>query len=628
MCGVIGLVFEKPTTEIIPTLLENIKAIDDRGYDNCGVVIQNSEGAICYKTVGKAYELAAQIKASEKTLLATTGLAHTRWATHGNKEDVRNAHPHTDTSQNIWIVHNGTLENYKELRRALLSEAEINKRFTCEFVTDDNDSEVIAHLVALNKLKSGDFLEAVKMTCAELQGAFALLAIDNREPDRVICAKNLSTTMVMINETEFKGFASDLTAFSEMMNEVDTQRVPDNKIVDYRDGKFYLHSLDGEYEGAANSFTRVSLEELKAYKGNYNTFMLKEMMEQAEKVAQAMSGRILTERGLVELGGIKEYNELLKPINKIILIATGSSYYAAQIGAMYFRKFTGIEAQAVLSGEFEWSYPLITPKTAIIGVSQSGETADTVKALNYAKSKSPGVVLGIVNNIMSQIGDLTTAGVTMKAGKEKGVAATKTVTNQILAMLMLALYWSQLKRCDLIQHSVYLDELSRLPDLISRMLANRPKIQRLASEYAGLEHIMLFGKGFDYPIALEGALKIKEICRVPAMGHSTEDAKHGPIAMANSNLLCIALAPDNEHYLQTEHVVSEFVGNNAKMIVIVSEGNYRLDLADEIIFIPKVSSWLTPFMNLLFMQLFSYYLCLEKGFNADKPANLAKAVTV
>ena len=628
MCGVIGLVYEKPTNQIIPTLLQNIESIDDRGYDNCGVVIQNPNGAIHFKTVGKAQELAAKITEQDHSLEATTGLAHTRWATHGNKENVLNAHPHTDTTRNIWIVHNGTLENYKELRRALVNEASVNEKFICEFLTTDNDSEVIAHLLALNKLKSGDLLEAVKMTCAELQGAFALLVMDNREPGRIICAKNLSTTMLMINETEFKGFASDLTAFSEMMNEVDTQRVEDNKIVDYHDGEFHVHSLDGEYEGAAKSFARVSLEELKAYKGDYPTFMLKEIMEQAEKVTQAMQGRILTKRGIVELGGIKEYDECLRPINKIYLLATGSSHYAAQIGAMYFRKFAGVEATAILSGEFIHHYPLIDDRTAIIGVSQSGETADTVRALNYAKAQNPGVVLGIVNNVVSQIADLTTAGVTMKAGKEKGVAATKTVMNQLLAMLMLALYWSQLRGSDLIEHSLYLDEVSRLPDHIARMLTNRKKIERLAKDYASVPNLMLFGKGFDYPIALEGALKIKEICRVPAMGHSTEDAKHGPIAMADANLLCVALAPDNDSYKQTEHVISEFLGNNAKVVALVTEGNRKMDKADEVLFIPEVPEYLTPFMNLIFMQLFSYYLCTEKGFNADKPANLAKAVTV
>jgi glucosamine--fructose-6-phosphate aminotransferase (isomerizing) len=623
MCGIVGYIGKKNAKEF---LIEGLRRLEYRGYDSAGLSLIEKGKIKTVKAVGKVAEL--EKKCSGKNLTSVLGIAHTRWATHG-KPAEKNAHPHQDCSANISLVHNGIIENYLELKEYLVEKGHVFR--------SETDSEVIAHLLE-EEMKTRDFETAFLATLKHLKGTYGLAVACAQEPEKMLAARMGSPLVIGVGQparnaptTEGRDaggedymIASDVSA---MVGHV-------QRIVYLEDGEVAVIEQGG-YRVKTNGNKLLEKEELElewseeqAQKGGYPHFMLKEIFEQPKSFEDALRGRLLVEEGMARLGGLREVEKRLRKIQRLVIVSCGTSYHAGLVGEYMLEEYAGIPVEVEFASEFRYRKPLIDDKTAVLAISQSGETADTLAAIREAKNKG-ALTLGIVNVVGSTIARETDAGVYNHAGPEVSVASTKAFTSQLAILALLTLYLGRQREMSLVTGKRIAQELKQLPVLMEKVLVQAEAIKKMARKYKNASHFLYLGRKYNFPIAYEGALKIKEIAYVPAQGYPTGEMKHGPIALIDPSMLCLFIAPEDSVYEKSVSGLEEIRARGGKVIVITTEGNEVLrKKANDVIFIPKTLEMLTPILSVIPLQLFAYYASAAQGYDVDKPRNLAKSVTV
>lgn len=618
MCGIVGYFGKRPARDF---LLEGLKRLEYRGYDSAGIaVIQNKTSnrkdtkeeirIQTVRSVGKVSELEKKLNGNIDGFI---GIAHTRWATHG-KPSEKNAHPHKDCSGNVAVVHNGIIENYRELKEILEKQGH---RFRSE-----TDTEVIAHLLE-EEMKKFPFEEAFVKTLKQLKGAYGIVAISAKDPGVMLAARQSSPLVLGIGDGEMF-IASDVSA---MVGDV-------KRIVYLDDGEITVIGKDG-YVVKTFTSRKKDKEELTlewdktvAEHSGYPHFMLKEIFEQPKSFADALRGRLLPEDGMARLGGLRAVEKRLRSINRIVIVSCGTSYHSGLVGEYMLEEYAGIPTEVEMASEFRYRKPMLDKKTAVIAISQSGETADTLAAIREAKEKG-ALTIGIVNVVGSTIARETDAGVYCHAGPEISVASTKAFTSQLAILSLLTLYLGRQRGLSLVMGKRIAKELTLIPKHMEQVLAQAKEIKKLAKKYAKQSHYLYLGRKYNFPNSLEGALKIKEIAYVPAQGYPTGEMKHGPIALIDSSVVSMMVMPHDSVYEKNMSGMEEILARGGKVIAIATVGDTALiKKATATIFIPKTLEMLTPLLAVLPLQLFAYYVAVERGYDIDKPRNLAKSVTV
>ncbi|MDD5396819.1 MAG: glutamine--fructose-6-phosphate transaminase (isomerizing) [Candidatus Moranbacteria bacterium] len=623
MCGIVGYVGKK---EAAPILLDGLRRLEYRGYDSAGISIIENGKIVTVKATGKVVEL--QNKIGEKKMASKIGIAHTRWATHGKPCD-KNSHPHTDCKGNISIVHNGIIENYLELKDQLQKKGH---KFTSE-----TDSEVVAHLIEEFSQKPAstrgddrsstrgglDFRGAVLESLKLIKGTYGLAILDRNCPEQMIVARLGSPLLLGVGKDEFI-VASDASAIVQYTD----------KVVYLEDGEMAVVSADNfEVFNVKNKLIKKEISKLdwdieQAQKNGYAHFMLKETFEQPESIANAMRGRISKTDGMARLGGLRDVEEKLKDINRIIIVSCGTSYNAGLIGEYMLEEYAGIPVEVEYASEFRYRKPLLDKRTAVIAISQSGETADTLAAIREAKNKG-ALTLGIINTVGSTIARETDAGIYNHAGPEIGVASTKAFTSQLTILTLLTVFLGRQRDMSLVTGKRILSELEKIPKHINEILSGDKEIKKIAKKYANFSDFLYMGRKYNFPIALEGALKIKEISYVHAEGYASGEMKHGPIALIDENFPSLFVAPRDSVYEKNISGMQEIKARSGKIIAIATKGDKEISKhASDVIYIPKTLEMLTPLLAVIPLQLLAYYVGISKGYDVDKPRNLAKSVTV
>lgn len=606
MCGIVGYLGEK---NVENTLLEGLKRLEYRGYDSSGIALVESGKIKLTKSLGRIKNLEEKLTPDNK---AKVGICHTRWATHGQPSEA-NAHPHTSCDGNIALVHNGIIENYQEIKSDLAKKGH-------KFVSE-TDTEVLAHLI--EELYTGDLLCAVNEALSIVRGTYGIAVISAQEPDRIIAARMGSPLILGVGNNE-NFVASDVSAFLGHTNQV--VYLNDGEIVDVRKKEFTLYDLKNNKLACKIDKVEWTLEESE--KGGFEHFMLKEIMEQPDVVRNSSRGRIILEEGNVMLGGLKTVEEKLKEIKRIIIVACGTARYAAMVGEYMLEEFAGIPVEVEYASEFRYRNTVIDENTAVIAVSQSGETVDTLAALREARLKG-ALTLGIVNSVGSTIARETEAGVYNHAGPEIAVASTKAFTSQLTVLALVTVMLGRQRGMSLETGKEILTELTHLPEKIEKVLKNTEEIKKIAKKYAKSENFMFLGRKYCFPLAEEGALKLKEISYIHAEGYASGEMKHGPIALIEPSFPTFAIIPEDSVYEKGVSNIEEIRARSGKIIALTTEGNKKLaEIADDTIYVPKTIEMLTPLVAVAPLQLFAYYVAIERGLDVDKPRNLAKSVTV
>ncbi len=618
MCGIVGYIGKQ---EAAPVLLDGIKGLEYRGYDSAGMAIlesgiKNEELRVrCIKAVGRVSNLENKLRSQD--LSGNLGIVHSRWATHGGVTE-ENAHPHSDCGGNIWLVHNGIIENFKELKEELLSRGH---KFSSE-----TDTEVLTHMIeemTNEKSEMRNLEEAVRLALRRVKGAYGLAIMDRREPEKLVAVRNSSPLLLGLVDDEYI-VASDASAVLKRTK----------KIIYLNDGEMAILSPDGH---KVTNFDNQTLarepEELdwsleSAQKGGYPHFMLKEIFEQPEAIENSIRGRLLPDQGRAKLGGLADIKNKLRDVERIHIAACGTAYLAGRVGEYSLEEYAGIPTEVDLASEFRYRKPVFGKKDLMLVISQSGETADTLAALKEAKEK--GVLsAGIVNVVGSTLARETDAGVYQHIGPEIGVASTKAFTSQVAILNLLALFLGRQRGMSLVTGQRICEELQNLPDLIRLILERAENIKAIAEKYQDYNNFFYIGRKYNMPTALEGALKLKEISYVHAEGYGAGELKHGPIAMIDENFPTIAIAPSDSVYEKMVSNIQEIKARKGPVIAIATEGNGDLEtLADDVIYIPKTLEMLTPILATIPLQLFAYHFAVLRGNDVDKPRNLAKSVTV
>jgi len=610
MCGIVGYIGEK---NCVPILINGLKRLEYRGYDSAGIGIIDNGKSEVVKKKGKVSVLEKEI--SKLNLNTKLGIAHTRWATHGQPNEV-NAHPHFNTDKSIFVIHNGIIENYRTIREALKKKGYV-------FVTE-TDSEVIPHLID-NFIKSGmSLFDASKAALAEIEGTYGLAIVYTGEPDKIIAARKGSPLVLGIGNGE-NFLASDVSAIVAHTNQV--VYLEDGEVVEIFKDKFITKNLeeDDEIEKEVHEIS-MTIDELD--KGGYAHFMLKEIMEQPESVCNSMRGRIIEKNGTAKLGGLENVAEQLSNSKRIIISACGTSWHAGLVGEYMFEQFARIPTEVEYASEFRYRNPIVNKDDAIIFISQSGETADTLAALREAKIRG-ALCIGICNVVGSSIARETHAGVYTHAGSEIGVASTKAFTSQLVVLSLITLLIARKKNMSLVDGKNIAKELDAIPGKISKILQLNDEIEKIAEHFKDAKNFLYLGRGYNFPVALEGALKLKEISYIHAEGYPAAEMKHGPIALIDDNMPAIFIAPKDSTYDKIISNIQEVKARNGKIIAIASEGDDTIDeLVDFSIKIPDTIRMLTPLLTAIPLQLLAYHIAVKKGLNVDQPRNLAKSVTV
>ncbi|MEX2032953.1 MAG: glutamine--fructose-6-phosphate transaminase (isomerizing) [Candidatus Colwellbacteria bacterium] len=612
MCGIVGYLGKN---KAVPVLLAGLHALEYRGYDSAGLAVFDKENVICEKAVGTVAALEAKL-AGKKEIGDGLGIAHTRWATHGGVTEI-NAHPHTDCGSNIYLVHNGIIENYKELREKL---NEGKHQFKSE-----TDTEVIAHLI--EKIKNEDknipLEEAVRLALGKVRGTYGLVVIDKREPKKIVAARNFSPLIFGLGQGEFI-IASDATPIMKFTNKV--IYLNDGEIATITPAGYRIQTIEKEAVKRAPEELDWDLE--VAEKGNFAHFMLKEINEEPEAVRNSIRGRINLEEGKAVLGGLMDVKDELRKINRLHLCACGSAYLAGKVGAYMLEEYAGVPVEIEFGSEMRYRKPIFEKSDAFLAVSQSGETADTLASLYEAKEKEI-LTLGIVNAIGSTMSRETDAGVYQHIGPEVAVASTKSFVSQVAILALLTLFLGRKKNMSLVMGQRIATELQRLPALMDKILTQQNLIKELADKYADYDDLLYLGRKYNYPVALEGALKIKEIAYVHAEGYASGEMKHGPIALVDKKFPSIVIAPHDSVYEKNLSNMEELKARGGPVVAIATEGDNEIGkIADDVFYIPKTLEMLTPILAVVPLHLFAYYVALKRGHNVDRPRNLAKSVTV
>lgn len=608
MCGIVGSIGGRPVKDL---LIEGLHRLEYRGYDSAGIALIEKGTLKRVRALGKVENLEKKIDTSN--FAATVGIAHTRWATHG-KPSEKNAHPHTDCSGSIALVHNGIIENYAELKQKLTKRGH---RFVSE-----TDTEVVAHLIEEYAKKTESFETAFAQAIKELRGTYGLAVISVHEPEKLFVARMGSPLLLGVG-TDTYFVASDVSAIL-----AHTKRV-----VYLEDGERAMITRDGYTVKSGNrvstkSETTIEWSDREAKRGGYPHFMLKEIFDQPESVADALRGRLIPTEGTAKLGGLREVEKRLDTIKRIIIVSCGTSYHAGLVGEYMLEEYAGIPVEVEFASEFRYRKPLLDKHTAVLALSQSGETADTLAAIREAKAKG-ALTLGIVNVVGSTIARETDAGVYNHAGPEVSVASTKAFTSQLAILVLFTLYLGRRRNLSLVMGQRIARELTRLPRYIESVLAQSDKIKKLAKKYLNRTHYLYLGRKYNFPIAYEGALKIKEIAYVAAQGYATGEMKHGPIALIDRDSLTVLVAPVDSVYEKSISGLEEIRARGGTVIAITTIGNTALlQKADAVISIPKTLEILTPILSVIPLQLLAYYTSVAKGYDVDRPRNLAKSVTV
>lgn len=606
MCGIVGYCGPRETSDV---LLQGLKRLEYRGYDSAGICVAQADGLKIVKRVGKLREL---MQAVDHSFKGSFGIGHTRWATHGGITEA-NAHPHLDQSGKIALVHNGIIENYEILKRRL---EEKGYRFKSE-----TDTEVIVQLIA--DLYQGDFEEAVRQTLGLLKGTYGLAILHADHPDTIIAARNGSPLVIGLGENEMF-LASDVSAMVAYTRQVVYLEDGDMAVIDrsgYRLNNRYSGTIDKKIETIG-----YQLEEIE--KGSFPHFMLKEIYEQVQSIPRAFQGRIDHENATAKLGGLNMKSQQLLHIDRIKVIAAGTSWHAGMVGAYLLESLARVPTQVELSSEVRYRNPIIEKNCLYFAVSQSGETADTLFAMRELQRKG-ATVLGVVNAVGSTIARESNGGVYIHSGPEIAVASTKAFTSQVTVFYLLALMFARLRHLSWPDGKKFISDLESMPAKVAQALEQAPHIQTLAKKYAQYKDFLFLGRGINFPVALEGALKLKEISYIHAEGFSAAEIKHGPIALINPETPSLFLVPNDSLRDKVISNINEVKGRGGPVIAVCEEGDTEVRrLADDIITVPSVSEYFTPLVMVVPLQLFSYYCALELGRDVDQPRNLAKSVTV
>lgn len=609
MCGIVGYIGKK---EALPILVKGLRRLEYRGYDSAGVAIFDADSAIIkrIRAVGKIDNLAEQLKS--ESAAGTVGIAHTRWATHGGVTE-ENAHPHTDCTGKIVLVHNGIIENYRELKKMLAAKQHVFKTET--------DTEVLVHLIESHY--KGDLRLAVETALAHVRGTYGLVVMHQDEPNKLVAARLGSPLVIGVGEKEYY-IASDtspMLAYTQQVIFLDDGEIAEMtdseiKIVNRHDQKIEKHTEQIDWDEAA------------AQTNGFPHFMLKEIFDQPTVIKDALRGRLLVEEGTAHLGGLNMTEEEMHNVKRIILIACGTASYAAMIGKYAFERLAGIPTEVDVASEFRYRDPIIDEHTLVFGISQSGETADTLAALREAKRKGASV-RGIVNVVGSTMARETDGGTYIHAGPELAVASTKAYTNMIAVLLMYALEFGRINRVTVATGQRLVHAFLEISEKMNRALQTSETVRAIAEKYRGYSNFLFLGRGINYPVALEGALKLKEISYIHSEAFPGGEMKHGPIALLSPEFPVVAIMTKNQLYDKMRSNIEEVRARKAPIILIATEGDDdAAALADEVIFVPQTMELIEPIINTIPLELFAYHMAVLLERDVDRPRNLAKSVTV
>ncbi len=614
MCGIVGYIGHR---EAYPVVIKGLKRLEYRGYDSAGVMLYDGENLKLSKTKGKVSQLEEKAK-TEISLTGNIGIGHTRWATHGVPNDV-NSHPHLSNSGNLCIIHNGIIENYEPLKKEL-----IKRGYTFQ---SDTDTEVLVNLIEeVQKKENIKLGKAVQIALNQVVGAYAIVVFDKNKPDELIAARLGSPLAIGIGEDEYF-VASDASPFIEYTSNaiyledeemaiirlhkpLKIRKIKDDSLVDP-----YIQEL------------QMNLEQIE--KGGYDHFMLKEIYEQPSVIKDTYRGRLLANQGIIQMSGVEDNIEKFLNADRILIVACGTSWHAGLVAEYIIEEFSRIPVEVEYASEFRYRNPIITNKDVVIAISQSGETADTLAAIKLAKEKG-AFVFGVCNVVGSSISRETNAGAYTHAGPEIGVASTKAFTTQITILTMLALRLAKAKgTLSNSDYFRYLQELEIIPEKVAEALKTNEVTKKIAEIYKDATNCLYLGRGYNFPVALEGALKLKEISYIHAEGYPAAEMKHGPIALIDDKMPVIVIAPKQGHYDKVVSNIQEIKSRSGKIIAVVTKGDTQVkELADHVIEIPETSDALSPLLTTIPLQLLSYHIAVLRKCNVDQPRNLAKSVTV
>ncbi len=614
MCGIVGYIGYR---EAYPIVIKGLKRLEYRGYDSAGIMVYDGQEIKLSKTKGKVSDL--EIKSnSEMTINGTIGMGHTRWATHGVPNDV-NSHPHVSNSGDLTIIHNGIIENYAPLKQELIKRGYV--------FHSDTDTEVLVNLIEevqkKEKLKLG---KAVQLALNQVIGAYAIAVFDKKNPNEIVAARLGSPLAIGVGEGEYF-IASDASPFIEYTS--NAVYLEDGEMANIR-----LHRpmkvrkiMDDSLVDPYIQELQINLEQIE--KGGYEHFMLKEIYEQPNVIKDTYRGRLHANDGIIQMAGVEDNIEKFLNADRIIIVACGTSWHAGLVAEYVFEEFTRIPVEVEYASEFRYRNPIITSKDVVIAISQSGETADTMAAIKLAKEHG-AFVFGVCNVVGSSISRETHAGAYTHAGPEIGVASTKAFTTQITVLNMIALRLAKAKgTLTQSDYRTYLQELEFIPNKVLEALETNEQTKVIAATFKDSPNCLYLGRGYNFPVALEGALKLKEISYIHAEGYPAAEMKHGPIALIDEQMPVIVIAPKQGHYDKIVSNIQEIKSRSGRIIAVVTKGDTQVrDLADFVIEIPETSDALSPLITTIPLQLLSYHIAVLRGCNVDQPRNLAKSVTV
>ena len=607
MCGIFAYTGGKGK-DAGKVLLDGLLSLEYRGYDSAGIFTPES-GTV--KTPGAVTELRAKVP---KNFTGKSGIAHLRWATHGEPTEI-NAHPHSDDSGEIWVVHNGIIENFKELKEKLLTTGHTFKSST--------DTEVLAHLVEEYLKTEKSFEKAALAALNEVRGTYGIALQYKGEPDTIIAARMGSPIVLGLGDGEHF-IASDPTPILPHTKKV--VFLEDGEVAVITPDSHRIFKLDASK--VKRAATEIEWDAEQSQKGGYEHFMLKEIMEGPEVVENTLRGRLIAGKGMAKLGGLESVSKQLGNIERIIIVACGTAWYAGQVGEYMIEANAGIPVEVEIGSEFRYKKPVINERTAVLAITQSGETLDTLEAIREGKRRG-ALTLGIVNTVGSTIARETEAGVYNHAGPEVSVASTKAFLSQITVLALLTMFLGRQRGMPEEQGQEIERALKELPDKLRTILAGREKIEALAKKYAGNRDFLFIGRKYNFPVAFEGAIKLKELSYIHAEGCGAGEMKHGPIAMIDEHFPTMALVPKDSMYEKMVSNIHEIKARKGPVIAVATEGDTEIaKLADDVIYVPETLEMLSPILNVVPLQLFAYYFAKEKGLNVDRPRNLAKSVTV
>ncbi len=607
MCGIVGYIGKN---NAIPVVIEGLQRLEYRGYDSCGIALVQAPGIKLEKVTGKVSKLQGAL-AQQKTS-TEVAIGHTRWATHG-PPTVSNAHPHISQDGKVAIVHNGIIENYKVLKEEL-------ENTGYEFASE-TDTEVVVALIS--RAYRGNLEHAVREALSHVVGAYGLAIVHSDEPDKIVCTRKGAPLIMAVGESEYF-VASDVAAILKYSKDVIYLDNEEIGVLTHAGIKTYSHD-EKQVDKIIHKIT-FNLDEIE--KGGYEHFMLKEIFSQPETIYDAMRGRLLPGEGNAHLGGIDHMVGSILHADQRYFTACGTSWHAGLIGEMMFEQFARLPSEVEYASEFRYREPLVDSKSIVFAISQSGETADTLAAIQEAKDRN-ATVLGICNVVGSSIARETEAGVYIHAGPEIGVASTKAFTSQVTVLSLLTLKLARLMGMSDADGMEIAQAMQRLPEDVEWILKQADQIAEIAKLYSDASNFLYLGRGVNFPVALEGALKLKEISYIHAEGYPAAEMKHGPIALIDKSMPIVAIAPQDKTYDKILSNIEEVRARHGRVIALATQGDTRIkDVADHVLYVPSALSFTAPILNVIPLQLLSYYIAVERGCNVDQPRNLAKSVTV